>query len=426
MRLTHRRTLALSAAAALALAAPAVAAAHGSGHGFGHDDHHGKGLGAVKRIVVVYEENHSFDNLYGGWEGVNGLRRADPAHTTQVTQGATPYTCLLQDDVNLATPPQPATCTDTTTPTSFQSNFRNAPFQIDVPGRIPMTAKTCPAPGVFAANGVLDPTGLPGGCTRDLVHRYYQEQYQLDGGKQDRYVTGSDAVGLTMGYYDTTKLPIYMYLHSRHHPDYAIADDFFQGAFGGSFLNHQWLVAAATPTWPNAVNDGTANDLHSVVDANGMPTTNNHNSNTPVNNPAPLYDSPLATGLVDGALTASCHPPAGRPATPASATCGDYAVNTIQPTYQPFQPGTADARKLRRRRRRRSATASARRASTGPGTRAAGRTPTATSTRPAGRTAPRPRRRPPRTPSRARTPPPSPRRPGPTARTSSSSSTTSR
>ena len=27
-------------------------------------------------------------------------------------------------------------------------------------------------------------------------------------------------------------------------------------------------------------------------------------------------------------------------------TCGDYAVNTIQPTYQPFQPGTADARKL--------------------------------------------------------------------------------
>jgi phospholipase C len=27
-------------------------------------------------------------------------------------------------------------------------------------------------------------------------------------------------------------------------------------------------------------------------------------------------------------------------------TCGDFAVNTIQPTYQPFAPGTADARKL--------------------------------------------------------------------------------
>ena len=115
-------------------------------------------------------------------------------------------------------------------------------------------------------------TGLPGGCTRDLVHRYYQEQYQLNSGKQNRYVTGSDAVGLTMGDYDTRALPIYKYLHSRGHPDYAIADDFFQAAFGGSFLNHQWLVAAATPTWPGADNNGSANDLHSVVDANGMPT----------------------------------------------------------------------------------------------------------------------------------------------------------
>ena len=101
-----------------------------------------------------------------------------------------------------------------------------------------------------------DPDGLPGGCTRDLVHRFYQEPYQLDGGTQDRYVTGSDAIGLSMGYYDTTTLPIYQYLHAKGHPDYAIVDDFFQGAFGGSFLNHQWLIAAATPTWLGALNDG--------------------------------------------------------------------------------------------------------------------------------------------------------------------------
>ena len=115
MRLTHRRPLALCAAAALALAAPAVAAAHGSGHGTVTTTITARGCARIKRIVVIYEENHSFDNLYGGWEGVNGLRRADRAHTTQVNQAGTPYTCLLQDDVNLATPPQPATCTDATT-----------------------------------------------------------------------------------------------------------------------------------------------------------------------------------------------------------------------------------------------------------------------------------------------------------------------
>ena len=80
-------------------------------------------------------------------------------------------------------------------------------------------------------------------------------------------MTGSDAVGLTMGTYDTRELPIYRYLHRPGHPRYAIADNFFQAAFGGSFLNHQWLAAAATPVWPDAVNDGGSDDLHSVVDA---------------------------------------------------------------------------------------------------------------------------------------------------------------
>jgi acid phosphatase len=147
-------------------------------------------------------------------------------------------------------------------------------------------------------------------------------------------VTGSDAVGLAMGVYDTRALPIYQYLHQGGHPRYAIADNFFQAAFGGSFLNHQWLIAARNPVWPNALNDGSADDLHSVVDANGMP--NNY----------PLYVSPLDGAVKDFALTASCNPPAGRPATPAGVLCGDYAVNTIQPFYQPYAPGTPVARRL--------------------------------------------------------------------------------
>ena len=88
---------------------------------------------------------------------------------------------------------------------------------------------------------------MSGGCTRDLVHRFYQEKYQINGGKQNRYVTGSDAVGLTMGTYDTKQLPIYTYLHKKGSPHYVIADRFFQGANGGSFLNHQWLIAGRAP-----------------------------------------------------------------------------------------------------------------------------------------------------------------------------------
>ena len=269
-------------------------------------------LANIQHIVVIYQENHSFDNLYGGWEGVNGRANADSAHTIQVGQAGAPYTCLLQNDFSLTSPPLSADCVDATTGTTFASHFTNAPFQID--SFIPSTTQTCPKPSQGTNALPPSPNNLPGGCTRDLVHRFYQEQYQLDGGKQDHYVTGSDAIGLTMGFYDTRALPIYAYLHSDGHPHYAILDNFFQSAFGGSFLNHQWLIAAATPTWP-----GGPAVRHSIVDANGMP-----------NNYA-LYH---ATGPVsDDRLTVVCPSPV------AGLACGDYAINTIQPTYQPHGGG---------------------------------------------------------------------------------------
>src|SRR3954454_23628100 len=66
-------------------------------------------LDRLKHIVVIYEENHSFDNLYGEWPGVNGLPKTP---LKQVDQAGTPYSCLLQNDVNLTPPPLPASCTD--------------------------------------------------------------------------------------------------------------------------------------------------------------------------------------------------------------------------------------------------------------------------------------------------------------------------
>jgi phospholipase C len=316
-----RRLAALLAGTALA-AWPVASAAGGAAK-----------LSDVQHVVVIYLENHSFDNLYGGWEGVTGMGSASAAKTVQISQNGSTYTCLLQSDVNLASPPQPVTCTDSTSSsTTINSNFTNAPFTID--RFIPASATTCPAPGTFYPHGVPNGSGQPGGCTADLVHRFYQEQYQLNGGAQNRYVTGSDAVGLTMGVYDTRSLPIYAYLHQDNHPDYAVADNFFQGSFGGSFLNHQWLVAARTPVWNGAVNDGSAADLHSVVDVNGMP--NNY----------PLYQSPAGTTVKDQQLTASCSPGTGRGPTPPGVLCGDYAVNTVQPTYQPFAPGTAPIKQL--------------------------------------------------------------------------------
>jgi phospholipase C len=264
-----RRLALLVALVALAIAAVAVSgssakhkppknqtsATHGKAKGKGANR-----LARIKHIVVIYEENHSFDNLYGGWEGVNGRANADAAHTTQVDQAGNAYGCLKQLDANLTSPPLPGDCTDAAH--SITSHFKNTWFTID--DFIKPDFVTCPPtlnafgfpngirnPGINPATGLPVPGALPGGCTRDLVHEFYQEQYQLNHGAQNRYVTGSDSVGTTMGVYDTKQLPIYKYLHGnvngKSHPHYAILDNFFQGAFGGSFLNHQWLIAAATP-----------------------------------------------------------------------------------------------------------------------------------------------------------------------------------
>lgn len=198
----------------------------------------------------------------------------------------------------------------------FTSHFGNAPFSLD---------RYAPSRG-----------------TDDLQHNFYQGRYQLDQGRLNRYVVANNkSAGLAMGYWNTRALPTYKYLHRRGHARYAIADRFFQAAFGGSFLNHQWLVAARTPVWPDAVNDGRKpDDRHAVVDANGMPGTYPKYR---------LYKSPLPDAkdiLEDGQLTASCRPPAGHPEPKAGTPCGDFAVNTIDPSQQPYYPGVPRYKRL--------------------------------------------------------------------------------
>jgi acid phosphatase len=287
-----------------------------------------RGLGDVKHIVVIYEENHSFDNLFGMWPGVNGLSNADFQHTVQVGVDGKPLACLPQNDVNLTSPAPLATrCTDSALPlANQQSAFANTPFTID--DYIAAADPTCPKPTApFMAHGYLkgDANAVAGGCTEDLVHRFYQEQYQINGGKQNRYTAGSDSIGLTQGHYDTTQLPIYKYLTGPTAPKFVVADNFFQAAFGGSFLNHQWLIAAQTPVYANADHSGTATDLHSVIGADGSPAN------------YPLHPT---VGLQDAALTVDKNS-VGTCASAATTACGDYAINTIQPASPPFSSPTA-------------------------------------------------------------------------------------
>ena len=111
-----------------------------------------------------------------------------------------------------------------------------------------------------------------------------------------------------------------------------IADNFFQSAFGGSFLNHQYLIAAQAPTDPNA-----PAAQHSLVDSAGFPRNN-----------YPLYiPDPRARP------TATATSPS-LPGAAAALACGNYAVNTMQPSFEPS--GTFGDKLVAADARRRSAT----------------------------------------------------------------------
>src|SRR4051794_29143002 len=317
----------LVAAAVLGLGGPPVAAAPS-------DRPDRSALSHFKHLVVIYEENHSFDNLFGGWGNVDGTDvdgiggpRYDP-HPPQISRTGSALNCLPQNDVNLTSPPLDSACGNVTLASNalVASHFPNAPFSIN--DYIAPDATTCPSSDDAAENGLANGTGAPGGCTRDMVHRFYQEQFQLHGGLMDRYALASDAMGLTQGYYDTSHLPIYDYLHSDGAPKYVVADHFFQGAFGGSFLNHQYLISSRAPVWTGW---GTGNPLHSLLDANGMPDR------------SPLYRT---TAIRDTPITQPCANTAVVFGERGGRACGDVAVNTVHPFSEPHAPGAADNRRL--------------------------------------------------------------------------------
>src|SRR5277367_6190062 len=53
-----------------------------------------QGIEKVRHVVVIYMENHSFDNLYGQFPGAEGLSAATPGEVTQVDANGQPYPYL--------------------------------------------------------------------------------------------------------------------------------------------------------------------------------------------------------------------------------------------------------------------------------------------------------------------------------------------
>jgi acid phosphatase len=109
----------------------------------------------------------------------------------------------------------------------------------------------------------------------------------------------ADSGGLVMGYNEGAGMAMWQ-LASQ----YTLADNFFMGAFGGSYLNHLWLICACTP-----MDRAAPARLHAQVDERGWLKTK------------PTSPASVMTGPGDFFS--------------GDVTSDGYSVNTTQPPYQP-------------------------------------------------------------------------------------------
>jgi phospholipase C len=225
-------------------------------------------LRKIDTVVVIYAENRSFDHLYGLFPGANGLANAHPDFYRQRDHdGKVLPELILWDSHGNADPRFP--------------RLPNRPFKINAPPIDRQLADMVPSP----------------------IHAFFHNIEQINGGRNDMFAAMSNVGGWTMGYFDTSSLKLWQWAK-----EYTLADNFFMAAYGGSYLNHQWLICACTPRHPDA-----PESMRARLDWQGKLMKRPDSPLSASQGPVRVFSSGIG-GQVS---------PDG------------YSVNTTQPPYQP-------------------------------------------------------------------------------------------
>lgn len=259
-------------------------------------------LDKIEHFVVIYLENRSFDNLFGKYPGANGLNTPQAKAIKQVDRDyTTTLTTLPPAWGGMLANGQKNTAGQAITQAQTTGVWPNAPFQVDA------TSDQF-GYGLVTGNNI----------TRDLYHRFFENAMQINGGQNNLYAAFSDAGGLSMGYFDGSKMQLWGLAKK-----YTLADNFYQAAYGGSFLNHQYLVCACAPAISAdtvANNKASLNVLTTPV--NGVPQLARNSS---------MSASAIGTNATNTSFKSGNIAPLDY----FGAGDGYRAVNTMQPPFQP-------------------------------------------------------------------------------------------
>jgi phospholipase C len=229
----------------------------------------------IHHVIVIVGENHSFDNLFGGYRPrrgqtvlnllSEGIIKADGSPGPRFDKGQQ-WQAVDHDEYSIAPEriqpyphlPQPNTTYAAGQPAStpdprFPANLPNGPFQL------------------------TRYTAYQLSYTGDPVHRFFQMWQQFDGGRNDLFVWdaisigfGSEAKappapftdqsthqgGVSMGFYNMSQgdAPVFKFIADN----YAMSDNFHQGIMGGTGASFIYLGSG---------------DVAFYEDGNGKPLT---------------------------------------------------------------------------------------------------------------------------------------------------------
>jgi len=131
-------------------------------------------LQRINHVVVIYAENHSFDNLYGLFPGANGIPRATPEQMTQLDHDGKPLPELIVFGAGGK-------------PDAKFPRMPNRPFRIDAPPVDRPPTVVVPSP----------------------IHDFFFNQEQINGGRNNMFAAMSNVGGWTMGHYDGSKFKLF-------------------------------------------------------------------------------------------------------------------------------------------------------------------------------------------------------------------------
>lgn len=280
----RRRLIQASAGLAAGLKAPLAAASAAAPRVHSLDT---KLRQHVKHIVVIYLENRSFNNLFADFPGT-----AFPMTGSTSAQRDRDGSLLAELPVVWGGMVPSAQNVGGKEYLVKQDQIRGLPN----------------APWILRdAQGEALPEAV---ITRDLTHRFYQNQAQINGGKNDGFVAWGDTGALVMAHYGSTREQLGLWQLARQ---YTLCDNFFMAAYGGSYLNHQFLVAGRPNEYLNAADTPARKHIAETADG---PQGRRLALDEARHSPSAMDGKPVYR--LDGAIT-----PDG------------YVVNTMAPPYQP-------------------------------------------------------------------------------------------